>query len=199
MEYTAILQTMEQYAVQEQVPILQAAARTRLLETLTSRQPRAILEIGTAIGYSTLLMASHLPETRITSLELDPVRHAQAAAYLREARVDNRVTLLCGDAGALLPTLNGPFDFVFIDAAKGQYLDYLVKVTANLADEAVIAADNVLFRDMVLGETKPAKRFKTIVNRLRQYLDYVTTQPEFTTTIYPDGDGLAVSIYRRRK
>ena len=105
-----------------------------------------------------------------------------------------------GDAAELLTSAApqaAPYDFVFIDAAKGQYLDYLRKVEPLLADEAVILADNVLFRGYVRSAEKPPRRFRTIVKRLREYIRVVTETPGYATEILENGDGLAVTRYQR--
>ena len=104
--------------------------------------------------------------------------------------------LLDGDASEILLQLDGKFDLVFIDAAKGQYLDYLQKIMGKLSENAVVIADNVLFRGMVLSDEPPLKRYRTIVKRQREYLDFVHLDPGFLTTIHHEGDGVAISYYR---
>ena len=100
---------------------------------------------------------------------------------------------MTGDAGENLLQLQGKFDLVFIDAAKGQYPDYFRKVHPLLADDAVIIADNVLFRGYVRGGVEAPRRFRTIVKRLREYIDLLENSQEFQTEIFENGDGLAVS------
>lgn len=197
-EEAYLLDEMRNYAEENHIPIIAPAGASLLLQTVTSCQPRAILEIGSAIGYSTLLMAIRMPpEAFIVTIEISDDRIKTAQEYISRSGLSGRIKLIRGDAAEVLSTLQGNFDFVFIDAAKGQYLDYLNKVKPLLAPKATIIADNVLFRGMVRSDAKPPRRFKTIVKRLRDYLHFVTTHPEFTTQTYEQGDGLAISYYQR--
>lgn len=195
-ETKLLIQEIEQYAREHHVPIIGKAGADLLLEVVERKQPLFVLEIGTAIGYSAILTAIHAPAARIITIEQDSARIEAAQAFIGRAGLEGRITILAGDAGKLLSTLAGPFDFVFIDAAKGQYFDYLSKMLDKLAEGAIIAADNVLFRGMVEGKAETPKRYKTIVKRLRQYLHFVTQDPRFETRIYPEGDGLAISDYK---
>ena len=189
-----LLQEMEVYARQHRVPIINAGGREVFRQVLRQARPHRILEIGTAIGYSALLAVSEgAADAEVTTLELDAERAALAAAYIGRSPYAGRIHLRLGDAGVLLPQLPTGFDFVFMDAAKGQYPDYWRKIQPLLSPEAVVAADNVLFRGYVRGEGKPPRRYKTIVKRLQEYLALVQAAPGFVTDIYENGDGLAVS------
>jgi predicted O-methyltransferase YrrM len=160
-------------------------------------QPRSVLEIGTAIGYSALLMLMVLPEkAKLTTIELDETRLAVARDSFETAHVNERVTTIAGDAGLILPQLLGPFDFVFIDAAKGQYLNYLHTIIDKLDNNAVIFADNVLFRGMVKNTVETTRRYRTLVRRLQEYLNFVTSDKRFVTNVYDMGDGVAISYYQ---
>lgn len=193
-----LLQEMRAYAVERKIPIISSAGGELLSRTVANCKPCSILEIGSAIGYSTLLMASQAaPNISIVSIEINPDRLFAARHYFERAGLLDRVQFLEGDAAQILPNLAGNFDFVFIDAAKGQYLDYLLKITEKLAPAATIVSDNVLFRGLVLSEEQPPRRYKTIVKRLREYLQFITGNPHFSTTIHAEGDGLAISYYQR--
>lgn len=195
-----LLETMELYAKEHRVPIINERGREVLLALVRAKKPRRVLEIGTAIGYSTLLIAANSGEpVEIVTLELDEKRAELAAGFIAQSAYASNITILTGDAGVLLTGLAGRFDLVFIDAAKGQYPDYFRKAERLLADGGVIAADNVLFRGYVMGEAAPPRRYKTIVSRLRKYIEMATNHPSFTTKIYEDGDGLAVSYHRGEK
>lgn len=199
MNLTEIFLSMEQYASQNRVPIINRVAGNLLVKTVEEKRPASILEIGTAIGYSALLMASAMPpESRIVTIEKDKLRAAVANDYIRQAKMTDRIDIICGDAGVILDKLSGRYDMVFIDAAKGQYLNYLLKIIHKLNPAAVVVADNVLFRGMV-REDKSPRRYRTIVKRLREYLDFVTTDPRFVTSIREVGDGLAISDYQGEK
>lgn len=192
-----LFREMEIYAEENHVPIIRAAARDVFLQAVKEAAPRRILEIGTAIGYSALLMADALPELEsITTLELSEDRAALAQGYIDRSPYREKIDILTGDAGKMLNSLEEKYDLVFIDAAKGQYPDYWRKIQPLLADRATVLADNVLFRGYVLGTEPVPRRFRTIAKRLQEYLVLVEETTGFSTEILPDGDGLAVS--RRR-
>lgn len=199
MNLNEIFIAMEQYALQNRVPIINKVAGNLLVKTVEEKRPASILEIGTAIGYSALLMGSIMPpESKIVTIEKDKLRAAVAKDYIRQAKMVGRIDIICGDAGVILDKLSGRYDMVFIDAAKGQYLNYLLKIIHKLNPAAVVVADNVLFRGMVREDRSP-RRYRTIVKRLREYLDFVTTDPRFVTSIREVGDGLAISYYQGEK
>lgn len=198
VKVSELLQEMQAYASERKIPIISPAGSELLARTVANCKPSSILEIGSAIGYSTLLMASQASlNTSIVSIEINSDRLSMARHYVERAGFSERVRFIEGDASEILPKLAGNFDFVFIDAAKGQYLDYLLKITGKLAPTATIVSDNVLFRGLVLSEAQPPRRYKTIVKRLRQYLQFITDNPQFSTTIHEEGDGLAISYYQR--
>lgn len=187
-----IKRRLEAYALENGVPIIRRSEREGLLSAASLADPGRILEIGTAIGYSSLLLAEAFPEAEIDTIELDPSRHQMAEEVMKEAGFSERVHCHLGDAGKVLETLFGPYDFVYLDGPKGQYLKELLMIEDKLAEKAVIAADNVLFRGLVRLEGKVPHRYRTLVMRLRDYISYV--ESSYDTKIYEDGDGLAVSI-----
>lgn len=190
-----LLREMEGYAALHHVPIINEQGRKAFLQVVREAKPRRVLEIGTAIGYSSLLMAMNGAEDiEITTLELSDERIKTAQGYIDRSAYAGRIRIMGGDAGEILASqLTGQkFDFVFIDAAKGQYVDYFHKIQPLLTDKAVILADNVLFRGYVQGGVPVPRRFKTIVKRLREYIGLVNTPP-YVTEILENGDGLAVT------
>ena len=189
-----LLAEMKAYGEANHVPIINVNGLRVLTETVAAKRPRRVLEIGTAIGYSALYIAANAAEeAEIVTLELSEERAAEAACFIRRSRFADRISIVTGDAGENIQKQSGKFDFVFIDAAKGQYPDYFRKVYPLLADDAVVIADNVLFRGYVQGDVPVPRRFRTIVKRLREYIGLVTDNAEFRTEIHADGDGLAVS------
>ena len=193
-----LFKKMEEYGHANHVPIINENGLKVLLDTVRKYKPKRVLEIGTAIGYSALQIAANAAEgVEITTLELSEERARLARSFMEESPYNSQITILTGDAGKLLEEISGSYDFVFIDAAKGQYPDYFRKIQPYLADDAVIAADNVLFRGYVRGGVEAPRRFRTIVKRLREYLSMVENNPESTTSIYDNGDGLAVSVRRK--
>lgn len=195
MEIRDVLTALEAEAAAERVPIIRAEERESLLRAAAESRPRRILEIGTAIGYSALLLAERFPEAEVDTVELDEKRRARALRALEEAGAAGRVRCLAGDAAEVIPRLTGPYDFLYLDGPKGQYLAHLRLAEPLLSDRAVIAADNVLFRGLVRAEGPVPHRYRTIVTRLRDYIAYA--EAHYDTEIDTAGDGLAVS--RRRK
>lgn len=195
MEIRDVLAALEAEAAAGGVPIIRAEEREALLRAAAEARPRRILEIGTAIGYSALLLAERFPEAEVDTVELDEKRRARALRAVEEAGAAGRVRCLAGDAAEVIPRLTGSYDFLYLDGPKGQYLAHLRLAEPLLSDRAVIAADNVLFRGLVRAEGPVPHRYRTIVTRLRDYIAYA--EAHYDTEIDTAGDGLAVS--RRRK
>ena len=187
--------SMEKYAAENKVPIINKAGAEVLKKIIAAKAPASILEIGTAIGYSTMLMAFESPSAHIITIEKEEARFLLANDFIAKAGLSERICTVLGDADEILPRLEETFDAVFIDAAKGHYLANLKAVMDNLNPGAVIIADNVLFRGWVNSEDAPPRRYRTIVKRLRAYLAFVEDSSNFITTVYPIGDGIAVSYY----
>lgn len=193
-EFENLLREMEAYAAEHHVPIINERGRRAFLEIIRAEKPHRVLEIGTAIGYSALLLAGNGAEDiHITTLELSEERAKTAKAYIDRSPYSAQIEILQGDAGEILTQLQGMYDFVFIDAAKGQYVDYFHKIQPLLAPKCTIVADNVLFRGYVRSEEKAPRRYRTIVKRLREYIALTSGAEGFKTEILENGDGLAVS------
>lgn len=191
----ALLAEMKAYGEENHIPLIQEAGLKILVEAVAARKPQRILEVGTAIGYSALYMLAYAAlGAKIVTLEKDELRAEEARAYVDRSGYGDKVEILLGDAGEIIPTLAGPFDFVFIDAAKSQYGDYFRKVQPLLSEEAVIVTDNVLFRGYVRGRDEDVpKRYRSLVRRLREYNAMLTDNADYQTVIYEAGDGVAVS------
>lgn len=189
-----LLAEMKAYGEANHVPIININGLAVLEKAVAARKPRRVLEIGTAIGYSTIYIAANAaPEVEIVSLELSEERAGEARAFVDRSPYGQQIRIITGDAGENIQKLTGSFDMVFIDAAKGQYPDYFRKIYPLLTEDALVVADNVLFRGYVRGDVPAPRRFRTIVKRLREYIAMVTDSGEFQTEIYENGDGLAVS------
>ena len=192
----ALFKQMEDFAKENKVPIINENGRKVFIEIIKKYKPQRVLEIGTAIGYSALLTTYYGAENaKIISLELDEERAKQAQDFINQSAYREQIKIILGDAAKNIEKLdkNYKYDMVFIDAAKGQYPDYLQKVLPLLADDGIILADNVLFRGYVMSEEKPPRRYKTIVKRLREYIAMVSDTDKFTTEIFENGDGLALT------
>ena len=194
MELEGLLREMEDYAEKHHVPIIKPQERERFCGIVRECRPRHVLEIGTGIGYSTLLLANITPpETKIVTIEQNAKRIELLSDFLGRSPYADRISLEAGDAAEVLPRLRGSFDLVFMDASKGQYVDYFRKMQHLLSDNAVILADNVLFRGYVLSGGWPPHEIRSMVMHLREYLDLVMHTPGLSTELYEDGDGLAVT------
>ena len=193
-DLAVLLAEMKEYGEANHVPIINAKGLHVLTETVAQKRPRRVLEIGTAIGYSTLYIAANgADDVEIVTLELSDERADEAEGFIKRSRFAGQITIVRGDAGENILRQSGRFDLVFIDAAKGQYPDYFRKVYPLLAEDGGVIADNVLFRGYVRGSEPVPRRFSTIVKRLRENIGRVTENDEFRTEIHEDGDGLAVS------
>lgn len=197
---TGRLAEMVQDAEVRHIPIVQPEVSRWLEVFMKTRSFHRVLEIGTAIGYSTAILAQGLPSGGIVeTIEIKEEHYHEAAANLQFLKLEDRVIQHLGDALDVLPTLEGPFDLVFMDGAKGQYRKFLEIIEPKLASDAIILSDNVLFRGMIASDTLVKRRKKTIVTRMRTFMDYLMTEGPYDTALLPLGDGMALSVYRGRR
>ncbi len=178
------------------VPIIRPETAAFLQTMAPPSAPSRILEDGTAVGYSALLMAQVMgPECHITTIEKYKPRIPLAREHFKQAGMEERITLIEGDAGEVLEQLSGTFGFIFMDAAKGQYIHWLPRVLELLATGGVLFTDNVL-QDGDIVESKFAveRRNRTIHGRMREYLYVLTHTQSLQTSIIPIGDGVALSV-----
>ncbi|UKS64136.1 O-methyltransferase [Rossellomorea marisflavi] len=198
LDRSDLLQEMEAYAEENGVPIMELVGIEALLGMLRIQQPKRILEVGTAIGYSALRMAEALPDTTIVTLERDEERYEKAQEFLGRSSARDRVITLFGDALELQEDVkqHGPYDAVFIDAAKGQYRKFFDSYSEMLTPEGVVYSDNVLFKGLVAEEVVEQKRIRNMVKKLQDYNKWLMGHPEYDTSILPVGDGVAISKKR---
>lgn len=189
------LQGLENYAAEHNVPIIQPET-ARLLQVMCAiKKPKKILEIGTAIGYSSILMCQSLDNNcSIISIEKDVKVAEIAQKNIKDAGLDNSIDVYCGDAVSVLDSINESFDLIFIDASKSHYMEFLNKSLNKLNPNGIIISDNVLFKGMIANDKLVDKRNRTIVRKMREYLDYICNDKIFDTSIIPIGDGVAISI-----
>lgn len=191
-----LLDTIEAEAVRDFVPIIRKETGALLKTLVALKQPRAILEVGTAVGYSALLMGRAMPEDcHITTIEKYEKRLPVARENFQRAGMEDRITLLEGDAEEILAGLSGSWDFIFMDAAKGQYLHWLPMLLHLMPEGGVLISDNVL-QDGDLIESRYAveRRNRTIHSRMREYLYTLTHMEELETSVLPIGDGVTISV-----
>ncbi|CAC9930756.1 O-methyltransferase [Aedoeadaptatus coxii] len=183
------LKEMRRFAEEEEVPIIDRQVENYLAFFLSVLKPRTILELGTAIGYSASVMA-RATNAVITTVELDPVRAINARTHLQNQHLEDRVNLIVGDAAEFITKDRGSYDFIFIDAAKGQYEVYLKECLRLLNEDGVICMDNVLFHGMLASKALFKRRKITIVKRLKRMLHTVFQSDELSVNLLPVGDGV---------
>ena len=193
---TELLDAIEAEAVRDYVPIIRKEMQSFLKMMLQLQQPRRILEVGTAVGFSAILMAEYNPKPcEITTIENYEKRIPIARENFKSAGKQDMIELLEGDAAQVLKTLQEPFDFIFMDAAKGQYLNFLPDILRLLSPGGILISDNVLQDgDIVESRFAVTRRNRTIHKRMREYLYELTHHEELVTTVLPVGDGITVSV-----
>ena len=191
-----LLDTIEKKAIEYGVPIIRSETAALLRSLTAALRPENILEIGTAVGYSALQMCQVMPENcHITTIEKYEKRIPEAKENFRKAGEESRITFLEGDADMWLKELKGKqFDLVFMDAAKGQYLNWLPLLLDLMPVGAVLISDNVLQDgDVVQSRFAVQRRNRTIHSRMREYLYELKHMEEFETAVIPIGDGVTIS------
>ncbi|MEG0806106.1 MAG: O-methyltransferase [Lachnospiraceae bacterium] len=193
---TPLLMQLEMEAKETFVPIIRKETQNFLKLLLMVHQPAAILEVGTAIGFSSILMAEYNPVScEITTIENYEKRIPIAKANIERAELGNTIRILEGDAGLILTELTQTYDFIFMDAAKAQYIHFLPEVKRLLKEGGLLVSDNVLQEgDLVESRFAITRRNRSIHKRMREYLYALTHDREFVTTILPLGDGVTVSV-----
>lgn len=193
------LDELERFSIETDVPIIRKQMQSFLKVMMKMQRPARILEVGTAIGFSAILMAENTPaETEITTIEKYEKRIPLAKENFLKSDYDKKITLLEGDATDILKELadsNEKYDFIFMDAAKGQYINFLPDVKKLLSENGVLVTDNVLQDNTVIqSKFTVERRDRTIHKRMRDYLYTLTHDEELTTTIMPVADGIAISV-----
>lgn len=193
-----ILEAVEKEARASSVPVIRREMQSFLKTLLLMRKPMRILEVGTAVGFSALLMSEYAPEgCRITTIENYEKRIPIARENFRRAGKEKQIALIEGDAAEVMKKLEGPFDFIFMDAAKGQYIHYLPDALRLLPEGGVLVSDNVMQDgDVIESRFAVERRNRTIHARMREYLYELKHNDALVTSILPLGDGVAVSVKR---
>lgn len=194
-ERSSLLKEMEQFAHDNEVPIMDIVSIEAMLQFLTLANTNKVLEIGTAIGYSSMRVAEKLPQCQIVTIERNKERYENAKKFIERGQMSNQITLIYGDALEVAEEIKnyGPFDALFIDAAKGQYKRFFELYSPFVKKDGLIISDNVLYKGIVAREGKIAKGIRTMVVNLRSYNEMLMQNNEYETTFYPIGDGIAVS------
>ena len=193
---TAVLDQIEREALESYVPIIRKDMQSFLKLLLTMQKPMRILEVGTAVGFSAILMAEYAPEgCQVVTIENYDKRIPIAKQNFERAGKSDQITLLEGDATEVLKTLEEPFDMIFMDAAKGQYINFMSDVLRLLKKDGVLVSDNVLQDgDIIESHFIVERRNRTIYKRMREYLYELTHRDDLVTSVLPVGDGITVSV-----
>ena len=191
-----ICNTIEKEAIADEVPIIRKEMGNLLKVLLQLVQPERILEVGTAVGYSSILMSENMPENcKITTIENYDKRIPVAKNNFKRAGKEDVITLIEGDALEVLKTLEGPYDFIFMDSAKGQYINYLPDVKRVLRKGGLLISDNILQEgEIVESRYAVTRRNRTIHTRIREYVYELTHSEDFVTSIVTIGDGITLSV-----
>ena len=197
---TDLLNEIEEEAKKARVPVIRREMQSFLKTLLAAKQPRAVLEVGTAVGFSALLLCEYgHPKAHITTIEKYERRILAARENFRRAGKEGQITLLEGEAAGHLEKLAGPFDLIFMDAAKGQYLHFLPQVLRLLAPGGLLVSDNVLQDgDLIESRFAVERRNRTIHSRMREYLYELTHHPGLVTSVLPLGDGVTLSVKKEK-
>ena len=208
MEYTASLVKLNiderisarrKDALSRGIPVADDETLQFLLLTLAATKPLRILEIGTAVGLSSVAMLYACPNAKLTTLELEEERYLEAKQNFADFGVTDRVTAHLGDAGEILAMMDGEFDFVFLDGPKAQYEKYLFDLKRMLKKGGILFADDVLLYGWVSGEEPTPQKRQSIVDKIRSYLKTITEDKDFITSVLNVGDGVALSVYQGKE
>ncbi len=191
-----IIEIIEREALETYVPIIRKETQSLLKVLLLLKKPVKILEVGTAIGFSSILMSEYMPENgHITTIEKYEKRISIARENFKRAGREGKITLLEGDALEIMQSLEDSYDMIFMDAAKGQYIRYLPEALRLLSPEGLLISDNVLQDgDLIESRFAVERRNRTIHSRMREYLYELKHNESLQTTILPLGDGVALSV-----
>ena len=182
-------------ALNRGIPVADDETLNFLLLTLRMAKPLRILEIGTAVGLSAVSMLYECPSARLTTIELEEERYIEAKKNFADFGVSDRINAHLGDAGEILAMMDGEFDFVFLDGPKAQYEKYLFDLKRLMKQGAILFADDVLLYGWVSGEEPTPQKRHSIVDKIRSYLEVVTADKDFITSVLNVGDGVALSVY----
>lgn len=196
MDYEFEIRKMEKYADEKGVPIMEKDGITFLTEFVKLNKVKNILEVGTAIGYSAILMALTDSDVKVTSIERDKERYIEAVKNVKKFDLDDRITLVLADA--LEFNSDEEYDLIFIDAAKSQYIKFFEKFSKNLKEKGYVITDNINFHGLVDSDkSKLTKNVRGLVTKIEKYINFLKDNKNFKTRFFEIGDGIAIS--RKKK
>ena len=194
----AIIKEIKEYAIENKIPIMNQEGIDFLTTFIIKYQIKNILEIGTAIGYSSIMMTLCGPNIKVTTIERDEQRYLEAVKNIKRLNLENRITLIFNDA--LNTKINDKYDLIFIDAAKAQNIKFFELFERNLNEGGYIITDNMYFHGLVNKNEKEIKsrNVRGIVKKIKDYITFLKNNEDYNTTIYDIGDGIAVSEKKTR-
>lgn len=188
---------MEKYASENNVPIIEKDSIAFIMKYIKKNNIKSVLEIGSAIGYSTILMASSNQDTIVTTIERDETRYMECLKNVKKCGMEKKINVVYQDALELNLSEDLRYDLIFIDAAKGQYIKFFEKYKNFLNPNGTIITDNINFHGYVGQSSKLDKgNLKSLVEKIEKYIEFLKTNPEFDTKFYDIGDGLSVSTWK---
>ncbi len=188
---------MENYASEHNVPIIEKKSIAFIMKYIRDNNIKDVLEIGSAIGYSAILMASSNQETTVTTIERDETRYMECLKNVKKCGMDKKINVVYQDALELNLSEDLRYDLIFIDAAKGQYTKFFEKYKNFLNPNGAIITDNIKFHGYVGESNKLDKgNLKSLVEKIEKYIEFLKTNTEFDTEFYDIGDGLSVSTWK---
>lgn len=188
---------MEKYASENNVPIIEKDSIAFIMKYIKKNNIKNVLEIGSAIGYSTILMASSNQDTVVTTIERDETRYMECLKNVKKCGMEKKINVVYQDALELNLSEDLRYDLIFIDAAKGQYIKFFEKYKNFLNPNGTIITDNINFHGYVGQSSKLDKgNLKSLVEKIEKYIEFLKTNPEFDTKFYDIGDGLSVSTWK---
>ena len=195
-EFASEIKKMKEYALSENIPIIQDSGMDFLMSFIEKKEIKNILEIGTAIGYSAIMMASVNKDIHITTIERDEVRYLEALKNIKKFQMEDRITLIFNDA--LNMEDEGKYDLIFIDAAKGKNIDFFNHFEKNLQENGYVITDKMGFHGYVeMNEEEiESKNIRGIVRKIKDYIYFLENNMQYKTVIYKIGDGIAVTERR---
>ena len=194
----ALIKEIKEYAINNKVPIMNQEGIDFLTTFIIKHQIKNVLEIGSAIGYSAIMMSLCSPYLKVTTIERDEVRYLEAIKNIKKLKLENRITLIFNDA--LKTKIEGKYDLIFIDAAKAQNIKFFELFERNLTDNGFIITDNMYFHGLVHKNEKEIKsrNVRGIVRKIKDYITFLKNNDNYNTIIYDIGDGIAVSEKKLR-
>ena len=187
------IRKLREQAKESGEPVLRDKSYELLIETVKAKQPKKILEIGVNYGLSGITMLLVSEKSQLTGIEIDEDRIKQAKENYRTFGVYERAKIFIGDASDIIPTLEGMYDFIFLDGPKGHYFQYLPDLLRVLNKGGILFADNVLFRGYIFSKEKTPRRYSTTVHSMENFLTYLTTTDGLKTKVYDLEDGVSIT------